>query len=389
MIAALAAGLIAGPWWTVFPASTDTVTLVAMAPFETYSANERACADLWAASVLDGTAHYRPHDMVVMGSAGDFLPRATVGADHVSLEVSVAASQVAVGIDLLCEMVYSPRLSADALKLAHEGLPFRNQGVGAHAFIGRRPEWRSVEKRLVLQFHQRLFRPERLSLSASGPVDEMALRSEWSLRQPRTFPKRPREVLGGKWQDEAADHPGGWILEIAGDEVSTATGLQPATLLAACALGVGKGSSLFRVLRQAEQLSYRQEAALWPTEKGLRWRAWLRRPDPVDDPVPTAPVARLQADVDAWTENDLLRAKATLQQSLEARGPLFPIRFDAERPITGQVPDLARLACWWPLKSGVLLDRTALIASAASVDLDTMKSSARTLLANATAKAWR
>jgi hypothetical protein len=83
----------------------------------------------------------------------------------------------------------------------------------------------------------------------------------------------------------------------------------PARILAAFALGAGKSGTLFRVLRRELGLSYRQEAVLWPTQKGWELRLMmLRTPAENDIEVLEKFTAAVSADVEAWNDDSLQRA---------------------------------------------------------------------------------
>jgi hypothetical protein len=164
---------------------------------------------------------------------------------------------------------------------------------------------------------------------------------------------------------------------IAGDQV-------PATLLAAYALGVGKGSSVFRVLRQQDRISYRQEAYL--QGEGSYFRlcvacAFLPR----DDEAKLAEQTREQllADVDQWGDGERARALALANTTLTGWPELVPMNLTGQGPVGSQ--DRAFLEAYWPMKTGDPWDPEALLAKMNAVSLADMKTAAKSALRSAQA----
>jgi hypothetical protein len=159
-------------------------------------------------------------------------------------------------------------------------------------------------------------------------------------------------------------------------------------LLAVYALGVGKGSAVFRVLREREGWSYRQEAFLWPTPKGFRTRLLMATDLPNDD-WPKAMRAALRADVEGWTDADLKRATGLAKaQMVRGIGP-DPFYLTPKGP-AGETPaGQAFETAYWHGKAGRALDEARLASQFELVRLDELKETALDMLDRAIGRVTR
>jgi hypothetical protein len=159
----------------------------------------------------------------------------------------------------------------------------------------------------------------------------------------------------------------------------------PAVLLATTALGVGKGSAIFQVAREQMGLSYRQDAFLWPSSKGLQTRLIVTLiPRNDESSLPQKLRDGLLKQIDGWSEQDLARAKSMYTAAMVDGLAGGPIWLRAEAPIGPSVYDRTLLAGYWTMKSGASFDGDKLSQSLGAVGLDVLKATAKALLTGAT-----
>lgn len=96
------------------------------------------------------------------------------------------------------------------------------------------------------------------------------------------------------------------------------------TLAAVFALGIGKGSSVFRVVRQDLGLVYDWEAVLWPTADGAQGILSLGSGQTLDRADLTS---RLLADIEQWDQSSLDRAAGMARASWRHGVNWDPLRF--------------------------------------------------------------
>jgi hypothetical protein len=168
------------------------------------------------------------------------------------------------------------------------------------------------------------------------------------------------------------------FVEIRGREITSKDVSLPTQLLILSALGSGKGSSLWQVMRESLGVSYRQEAVLWPTRTGFQGRlVWLQRQG---DGLEIAKIVRseLLAAVDRWEEGDLQRAVQFLEGCLQTGLAAFPLYVSPSHSITDSLADQAFLAAYWPKKTGSAWNPVALLSAAKQLDVKELKSEAKT-----------
>jgi hypothetical protein len=153
------------------------------------------------------------------------------------------------------------------------------------------------------------------------------------------------------------------------------------------ALGSGKGSSLFRVVRDGMNLSYRQDALLWPSAFG--WKPFLvigmePQPDEASYRAKAEEVRQaLLKDVESWTEANRQRAVGYAGALVTRGGDASPLFFRYGGPLATDVTGRTRMAAYWMSKTGSAWNPEALASSFASIPLEELKAEATAMLSGA------
>jgi predicted Zn-dependent peptidase len=155
----------------------------------------------------------------------------------------------------------------------------------------------------------------------------------------------------------------------------------PAVILSTFAMGVGKDSSLFRVVREKLRISYRQEAILWPSPTGFELRLLIARSDPSFNPELGSSVkAELEADVDKWTDATRDRAIGMARGSYQFKTGPNPMYLSVRAPLSSSLEDQTFFRLFWQFKSGSAWNAETFVARLESVSTEDLKSAAKELL---------
>jgi len=174
-------------------------------------------------------------------------------------------------------------------------------------------------------------------------------------------------------------------IELRAPAVAPADAAYAQTLLAAFALGVGKQSSMTRVLREAQGWSYRQEAVLWPTGKGWQPRLIVAMKLPQEDVEIAERVRKvLLEDVETWTEEHRSRALAMAEAALTRRLEVSPFWGGPAGPVALDVADRAFWTGYGALLGSPGFGPGETLEAMKPVTLDELKSRAKSLLETAT-----
>jgi predicted Zn-dependent peptidase len=290
---------------------------------------------------------------------------------------------------MLDSLLRRPLLEAEPLNAAIAALRFPKQDPWAAAL---EPEvWREARpsRDEVLAVYRRIVRPENVVLAFGGALEETALAAalrrfdDWSPK-PETRTVRSWAVVGGpllKSPNEVG------TVELSGPEFLGTDPAFPVQLLATAALGVGSGSSIHKVAREANAWSYVQEGFLYPTPNGIKLRlifAHAGEPGVLETIEPFR--KGLAEDVQKWTQADRLRALAMLRNWLEHGIGNSAIWILPEGNRIESPEERLHLAAWWRMKVGSSLDTARLLDLLEKVSLDDLKSAAATAIEQASAR---
>ncbi|MFM9873313.1 MAG: hypothetical protein ACKVQS_07600 [Fimbriimonadaceae bacterium] len=124
-----------------------------------------------------------------------------------------------------------------------------------------------------------------------------------------------------------------------------------AQFLAAVALGVGKGSTLWETIREREGLAYRTEAVFWPTRGGFVPRLlMLRRAEAGELQYSANMISGLEKAIESYDMIGLVRAKVMAEQILLHPNAFASVYVDSENTLFGLPDDDLR---WRGLLNGM------------------------------------
>lgn len=325
---ALAAPANIPPLVTVRESDSKTLCLVANleAPAE-LSAREEASWRVLGPALLGGSKILTRAKIEDYGSQAGIAPRAVVYPDHLSLVFMLPKGGLDVAFLLAEQLLEEPALRDEDVERAKNQVLF--ESPWSQALWPYETRWDLATPDRVRALYAKAFRPEGLSFVVMGAFEEEVAAAEvekrfsWMRRstppkEDSREPPRPRMRISAPYE----------ILELTGKTFSPAEADAGGKLLALFGLGVGKGASLFRIVRNQLGWSYRQELIMWPTARGWQPRLLVAHAPVEDRPVEVSQVREiLLEDVKSWDESSRERALAMLRASLSyglAASPFQP-----------------------------------------------------------------
>lgn len=303
---------------------------------------------------------------------------ATLLPDGVLIRFGVPKANLTNGLALMEGLLRRPTVQQSDVDAALKRLQRAELGTWAAALRPQRNDLKVLRADDARSLLLRVFDPRRVSVAAVGGFPSGVAQSRWAARtadwKPLPAPRYPDDTPS----PEPIDNPSGvTTIELRGLPFSASDPSLAARWLALVALGVGKGSALFRDVRQVEGWSYRQEALLWPDRAGLIPRLVVATtPDEGQAARAEALRASLLKAIDGWTEEDRTRAVGAASLNL---GPLWL----GDGPVGEGLFDRAALDAYWYAKSGSRWDFDRLLDAMGAVSLADLKTEATGLVRGA------
>jgi hypothetical protein len=337
--------------------------------------HERAMLDVLVKAVPGGPPEYGIRD--IMATTDGRLIHCEAMPDHLTIEFPADKEELTGAVNILSGILRNLQMPDKLPDPAPEDNdPWTSILHGP--LTG--PDGIKLRPGELLEFYQHIFRPEFLAVTFSGPFAQDAAANAWQKKTSDWEVPKPIHAL------PAPEPLSDWAptigtFELDGPEITPDSPSVASSLLSLFALGCGKGGSLFRISRQKDGFSYRQEAVLWPTATGWTPRLVVAAANLTDlDGAAEQLKKDLLADVARWTEADRLRA-AGLAEGVLLRGvPLSPFYFRTGRPVTGSPGDRAFLEAYWATKTGQNWNPSELAGRLRGVSLEALKVAATTLL---------
>jgi hypothetical protein len=264
-----------------------------------------------------GSQDFTASELLKYGSQCGVEPTLKVFDDLLMLQLVMPKKHFELGLSMMESLLCRPVLREDRI-------------VVAKAQLSRVPE--QITQKLVYpidweedpftsstgdlekclkDFHAFYFRPENCLLVISGDLEKEKVRESVEFRFKSWFeqPKPAEVTLPTPVKKASAENSNLVAVEWHGPYFRLCDKSCAASLLALFALGVGKGSSLYQVVREKLGYSYFQQAILYPTLKGWVARLWIvRKTEESPDKWTQEVKKELQEQLAAWNENHRKRA---------------------------------------------------------------------------------
>ncbi len=351
-------------------AEADSVVVHAAISLPEMSDHYRARAEILADVLSQGSEAY-PRITVrrMTGALGSPLRGFTTpGTLHLRAEVPVDAWDNALMV--LADALRKPLLEDAAIRASIEARTLVEPTEWSKALVGRRYDWASVQPREIRELAQAILRPERTLLVVAGA------------HEPRSAAARVAARFAGwtagpvrRWTFDSVQRtwfPQGRYVDLLGRPFDPRNEW-PVACVAALALGGGKDSTMFRVVRERHAWSYRQEAFLQMEGNRWRLRSVVQQAPGTEGPDAEALRQALLLDVAAWDESTLKRALAMARLAAWGRVP-SPLQLGSSgRADMASLVGRALLAALWFENTGELWSADEFADRCAKVKLDEVK----------------
>lgn len=333
------------------------VCVQVVAPLPAVGPRTRAALEVLGECIAEGTREYTPGQLLAFALQGGDRIRCTVSSDTVRVKITLPREQLSHAAALLESVVRRPSLDPDTVARATREFEFAQSDPWALAFLESDPNFKELRSGDVEEVRRRFLHSGNLWISAAGGFKSGEARDILEKR----FDAGPEDPVPHPFVDGAPVVPQGKgtvrISMLVAPTIPPRDVSLPEALLAVYALGVGKGSSMHRVVREHLGLSYRQEALLRGVPDGFSPRFAYARAARAEDADELERVRKaLLEDVQGWTEKDRLRALGIARSVLAGRLPLDPVSVDAHGPAPMGIEGRAFLAAYWPMKTGAPYD---------------------------------
>lgn len=381
----VAAGVFPGRFVEEVLPSAKSTLIEAAIVFPYLTPEDRAIEEVIAASLLEGTADYTKEQMRESSVYIGEPLKCVATPDCIRITIGTRRDDWQTGLRILKSILRSPELSDESIEKAKSTLPFLNRNPWRSAVDPMPLSYEKVRKRDIRDFMRRNFVPDGVSIVVAGgfaPGEPRAFWldavSDWDASQRLRFKADRRPEFITRRPEVPVS-----ILRWNGPEFAPQSVRIAAPLVAAYALGTGKDSSGFRVLREKERLSYRQEFVVAPSGEGFRLELITAfRPREDEANLPDRLKADMIADIETWTEATRFRALQMANSSMLLHA--FPVPFDfvPDGALAGE--DRFFLEAYWPMKTGEPWNTREMLKAMEGVTLEQMKDSARDLFSKGT-----
>lgn len=375
---ALASGLVAGPRIAEVPEpGSDRVVVEALVPaLPNMDEREQAAWSVIGDALYDGTAEFSRDRLLQYGAQSGEGVLIETWPSFIKIRVVEPKEGLRVGALIVESLLLRGSLTNEAITASCGRLARRTDSAWGGALLDLVPPYKSVTFDQVRNVYQQAFRVDRIAVVVGGAIEPGEGTKEIADRLSKPIPLPPRRSRFDRLPQPRASHTDPvTTFEWRGAPFALASPDGPAKVLAVTALGVGKESSMFRILREKLGWSYRQEALLWPEPAGWTPRALFARTSDLAKPEDMA-TARdaLDKDIDAWDETTLARANAVLAASLDGTGRWGPFWTSLSGPYSASLND----SCTWAglslLSSGTVVGVGDLLSSCRTVKLEELRS---------------
>lgn len=349
--------------------------------------SEHADWVVMANSVLDGVEDFSNTRIRELTRDSGLSPRVIVMNDHVRIVYAVTADQLAQGSKLATMILSKPKLRQDSVTKAIGTLSEPISDPFSAAVLPQTYDFSKVNEQSVQRTFATRFDPKNSIVVVGGAVTP-GLAAQEMARWTRVW--EPKKVVSPVAARIDPPEPllrsriGVSSFEFRGKPFTPATPFSGSMFLATIALGMGKASTLWRVVRQEMGLSYVQEGLLWPTTDGWVPRfIVLRGSEESEVELFTNMRTNIIADIDKWDEAHLARSQSLAKASLERGSDLSPFWIAPDESIQ---PTLEDRCAWIGLleltKTGAVGMKT-LSSALENVDLESVKDQAKKMIESA------
>lgn len=365
---------------------SERVAVVAVVRTAPRGSWEAAALRVLSEAMVQGTREFTRRELASYGSQTGHPIRVESLPDHLAIRVlAPRAGGLDSAMPLVASLLQNPILDEQSVLAAAKRLA-EDEDVWRTVLDPVELPFEKVTPRLVRNVALRFVRPENTTIAIAGGFErgqgteavEAALR-DWRPGRAQIYdaggPTRP--LVHRRGQAASVE----FSVDPLGPGAPSAS--HAVRILTAFALGVGKGGSLHRIVRERLGRSYRQEAVLWPTARGWQVRLLIALGSDAKSEEAAEIRQVLESDVREWGETDLQRARSLAERALTFGLEVSPIWWSSSGP---EAVDEVGRASWAAIAemAGVpQATREAVLAAFPGVTLEQLRADAASVLESA------
>lgn len=355
--------------------SKNPVIVAAIRAPGTLNPREQAAWWVFSRSLIERNERYMFSDLLEFVAASNHTLEIERNDEVIMITVPCPSGSVTLGARYLEAMLRRPRITQELCLEVRAELG-RRTGSDLEAVVaGRRGAFDRVDTTDVRELWIKLMRPENVVLavtrSETPGANAGAVRREFE-DWPRLRPT-PRPESGA---DSRFQGPGTAKISAFGWSPMVPNSFSALRLTALTALGTGLSSSVHRVTRDQQGLSYLQQAFFKQGRTGwIPMLIFAGRNDLVGEQVFPA----LRKDIEQWDADTLRTTQGLLEANLRGEYPLSPIPAGPESQLGATSTDRLRYAAYAALVGGEETTDT-IRAEVNKIKLEDLKAEALRLL---------
>jgi hypothetical protein len=319
-------------------------------------------------TIGDTSLTFSSSDVDFFARQNRYRPRVVGSPDFLRVEVEANPDRVREAVIMAASLVAQPNWRSNSWETE------QNLLKGQAVEVWRDALWAPADHRYTMSGEEigdvfaRILERSGVRLVVSGPIEVGAAQAQlgkeaatWDVPISTRISRFSDKVKNRESQNSPVS-----TFELTGLPIRVGEQGSAPAFLAAIALGVGKGSSMWQVLREREGLAYRLDGVLWPTKEGFVPRfLLLRKTEEAEIKYLASMKNGLKSDAETFDDVDLRRAKMMARQVLLSPSPFGSIYTDAEAVLYGEASDDVR---WRGLLNGMGLPSIPLLKWADQLD---------------------
>ena len=311
------------------------------------SRKEQACADVFADVATQGSKNFSPMVLSRIWTRDFSKPVCSYGPCGLRYSFTVPSASLAEAVKVAIDQIQNATLDESAISNSLFRKRMQSMSPWSSATSTFRPDFSALTRSDLVAFAKKYLRASEVVIGLGGAFDPAAVEtvlSETALGWKNVGKTQLTSTIPVSTLDEDAKV---WCFESVPMTVSADA--LPKLALVATALGVGKGSFLFRVIRNENGWSYRQDGMLVPTSTGFGFRIVLQHEDQTWK---SEELDELwQKDVENWSDSYLQRCKVLLRATTANEFLIGPLWLAWDKPISAGLEDQTYLRTFWRLQS--------------------------------------
>lgn len=365
---------------------SNAVAIQAVLQFPEVSERSFAVANVLQACLLEETEDYSSGQIVSWGTQTGRPPEVIAQPDRLMIRLEFPEDQGKNAIYLMDSILRRSILKSESIRRAISTRWAEPRSGWILAENPWKANLKAVQEKDVRDFWNLASRPEHVTVCIGGRQPAPLLLTarerfaDWKAAPiRRTATPQPKPLMPLL----QSAHPLSYVV-FEGPLIPIGSENAHAAMLSGFALGVGKGSTHFRVVREDLGQSYIVYGGIWPEKGGFRYRAISWHSGPWNQEKLEAIRGGIQKDIEAWNQQTLDRAAGIAEGTLLHYVGPWPILIGLGDQANKDVSTLTLTAAVWRSATGREWDAVEWVRQMRTVTLPELKMEAAKIVREGT-----